>query len=189
MITAGASAYSRTIDFARMREIAVFQRRPQTTGLDEKAFYVPEKFSSLPEATKAMAKQEAYYKDYQDKRMLEAENIQSGEASGEKPPAPAIPEDDMLLQMTKDRLEAIYAQEDTTQADLKEAQFGTEMEDDDDGDGEEVFKDARLDEERHGGEAARASLRFRSPGLGASDPRPWSGGRSRRALAFHGRHA
>ena len=95
---------------ARMREIAVFKRTGQTTGLNEKAFYLPEKYLTLPEGNSAMSKQEAYYRDYQEQRILEAEGIQENESTG-RTEDPTLSDDDMLLQMTKERLEELYTQE------------------------------------------------------------------------------
>ena len=96
---------------ARMREIAVFKRVSQTTGLNEKAFYLPEKYLTLPEGNRAMSKQETYYQDYQEQRILEAEGIQADEATGGTPQQPILSDDDALLQMTRDRLEQLYTQE------------------------------------------------------------------------------
>ena len=95
---------------ARMREIAVFKRKHETVGLDEKSFYLPEKYLSLPEGNAAMTKQEVHYQDYQEKRMLEAEGIEADVADGVTPQQPELAEDDTLLQMTKERLEALYSQ-------------------------------------------------------------------------------
>lgn len=95
---------------ARMREVGVFKRTSQTKGLNEKAFYLPEKYLKLPEGTRAMSKQEAYYRDYQEQRMLEAEGVQADEAAGETPEQSTLSDDDKLLQMTRDRLEKLYAE-------------------------------------------------------------------------------
>ena len=96
---------------ARMREVAVYKRYRDVKGLDEKAFYLPEKFLPLPEGTQAMIQQETRFKDYDEKRILEAEGIQAELAAGEEPVDVEVPEDDTMLQMTKKRLEALYAQD------------------------------------------------------------------------------
>jgi hypothetical protein len=95
---------------ARMREVAVYKRYGDASGLDERAFYLPNTFVPLPEGTRAMTKQETYYEDYNEKRMLEAEEMQADLASGENPSEMEVSDDDTLLQMTKKRLEDLYTQ-------------------------------------------------------------------------------
>lgn len=92
-------------------EIAVFKRSRQEKGLNEKAFYLPEKYLPLPEGNRAMTKQEAHFQDYQEQRMLEAEEIEADEAMEENSQTRGISDDDALLKMTMDRLEALYATE------------------------------------------------------------------------------
>jgi hypothetical protein len=91
---------------ARMREVAVYKR--QKTGLTESAFYLPDKSMGLPRGDLAMCKQEAYYQDYQEQRMMEAEAIQANEASGDQEGGSQLSADDPLLQLTKERLEDLY---------------------------------------------------------------------------------
>jgi hypothetical protein len=123
---------------ARMREVAVYQRSSRTGGLTEAAFYLPAHTLALPAAgDPAMTKQEAYYQDYQEQRMMEAEAIQANQGStGDQTEENSeISVDDHLLKLTKERLEDLY-QRDTS------ASEANTLEDDP---AEEILQEGRLE--------------------------------------------
>jgi len=95
---------------SRMREVAVFKRREDFDGLDEQTFYLPYHSIELPSGDDGLTKQENKFRDYQEKRMIEAEGYHANTNEGSKnlDEPPDIPQDDILLSKTRDRLEELY---------------------------------------------------------------------------------
>jgi hypothetical protein len=91
---------------ARMREVAVYKRRKGYDGLDEQAFYLPEKTVRLPEGNAALARAEAGHQQYHEQRMAEAEALENKERKASSQMSERVSDDDPLL--VRDRLEALY---------------------------------------------------------------------------------
>lgn len=126
----------------RLREVAIYQRSssslllsqqpPSTTTttpgrLSEQEFPVPAASVPLPAGTAAQSKDEARYETYQEQRMIEAEAAWKAERDDAKQNEKTVsaesgrsfvigddgvPEDDMLLVKTRERLEKLYRRDD-----------------------------------------------------------------------------
>lgn len=110
----------------RLREVAIYQRRRQIEGsqqqekgrLDETVFYLPSKSVRLPEGNADLARLEAQYQQYQEKRMSDAEQLerQQKNAAQDKTESEStasstvVDQKDPLFVKTKERLEAVYSQ-------------------------------------------------------------------------------
>jgi len=99
----------------RLREIAVYQRASGKVGLTERSFPLPAATVPLPDGNAAQRKSEAAFEEYQKRRMVEAEAAlkkdqeDSSGGSRTSDESPTVSEDDLLLSMTKEKLERIYS--------------------------------------------------------------------------------
>ncbi|KAL7568697.1 hypothetical protein ACA910_021692 [Epithemia clementina (nom. ined.)] len=92
---------------ARMREVAVYQVREQYQGLfDEKAFYLPSQSMDLPMGGENMTKQEIKFRNYQNQRMLDAEEYIISNPDQEEGGIPDVGDDSMFSLMAKNRVES-----------------------------------------------------------------------------------
>jgi len=111
----------------RLREVAIYQRRRQKEGLQqqerrrlgENVFYVPSTSVRLPEGNTDLARLEAQYQQYQEKRMSDAEQVERQQQNSAQDntknyntaSSTVVDQKDPLFVKTKELLEALYSQE------------------------------------------------------------------------------
>jgi len=110
----------------RLREISVYPRQPTVPkGLGEQAFYIPHETTTLPAGNDALTKTEARHRQYNDKRMAEAEGrTMDDDEDGVKDDTLRDPE----VRKQRERLESIYAANDAADAALIDEDVKKEIE-------------------------------------------------------------
>lgn len=119
---------------ARMREVAVYRRRAGVEGLSESAFYLPDQSVRLPAGNAALTKVEQGFQEYQEQRLIEAEELeqQAQQGGGDQSWTSSSAEDDILFAKTRDRLESLYGQGNVEERTIYDELAEIDGDDDDD---------------------------------------------------------
>lgn len=115
----------------RLREMAIYPRRPGMNALDEQTFYIPHETVEFPGGNEALSQQEKVHEDYNEKRMKEAERQLEEEDGAMSPDGDFM---DPNLSDNRKILESIFAGKDADESQMKNANSEEDDYDDDDDD-------------------------------------------------------